>query len=530
MGAVFRWAAGAIRSVAIPTLTVFQRLPVEQVFAVPRQLADGIPNVGQRAMGRLLGDTRRYVGGPELCEDFKRADVQIAVVKVTFEVGHLASQKASILADTVAAHRRNARLGPPSKEFQRLDLGFAVHDMAIQHTCREAALGMLAGIPCIHRVHRLGRLSDCDDRPLGQFVQMLVCDDGGYFDNRIVDRVEPGHLEIDPDQVAVLIHARSVTALAVQRSISKGILDAVFCQCDFMPNDNATVIATFSRRMRLRLDTGDNVEARIKGRRIRPVCGDRVHAEPIDAEEDWLIQAIATRDNELKRPNQRGEPEVLAANIDLIVVVAAATPKPDWFIVDRYLAAAETMRADALLIYNKADLAAPDADAISVYTAIGYTVLVTSAETGNNVEGLAPLLAGCTSIFVGQSGVGKSSLINRLIGTEQQKTAAISSKHREGRHTTVNSIMIPLPAGGNVIDSPGVRDYAPALDSSTDAAVGFREIYAASERCRFSNCRHMQEPGCEVKAGVESGAIDERRYESFRRVVIVTEKLAERRR
>ncbi|MEO1202048.1 MAG: ribosome small subunit-dependent GTPase A [Pseudomonadota bacterium] len=297
-----------------------------------------------------------------------------------------------------------------------------------------------------------------------------------------------------------------------------------------MPTPNATVIATFSRRMRLRLGDDSEVDARIKGRRLKPVCGDRVVAETLDGEADWLITSIDTRDNELARPNQRGEPEVLAANVDVIVVVAAATPTPDWFIVDRYLAAAELMRADALVVYNKADVEPPDAAVLGVYSAIGYPVMIMSAETGDGVDALDSTLAGRTAIFVGQSGVGKSSLINRLLGSEQQKTAAISSKHREGRHTTVNSIMLPLATGGNVVDSPGVRDYAPALESSTDAAVGFREIHAASEHCRFANCRHMQEPGCAVKAGIESGSIDGRRYESYRRVVITTEKLAERRR
>jgi ribosome biogenesis GTPase len=297
-----------------------------------------------------------------------------------------------------------------------------------------------------------------------------------------------------------------------------------------MTEPNATVIATYSRRMQLRLDDGADAGARIKGRRLKPVCGDRVHAEPIDAESDWLITAIAPRDNELTRPNLRGEPEVLAANLDLVVIVAAATPAPDWFIVDRYLAAAALMRADALVVYNKSDLGMPDPAVIANYRTLGYEGLVVSADSGDGLNELERRLAGRTAIIVGQSGVGKSTLINRLLDSDLQKTAAISDKHREGRHTTVNSIMIPLPDGGNVIDSPGVRDYAPALESSTDAAQGFREIHAASERCRFGNCRHMREPGCAVKAAVENGAIDPRRYESYRRVVITTEKLAERRR
>lgn len=296
-----------------------------------------------------------------------------------------------------------------------------------------------------------------------------------------------------------------------------------------MSSPNATVIATFSRRMRLRLDDGADVDARIKGRRLKPVCGDRVVAEPIDGENDWLINSIDKRRNELSRPNMRGEPEVLAANVDTLIVVTSATPKPDWFVVDRYLAAAEIMRADGIVVFNKADLGEPDAATLDTYRGIGYDVLVTSAETGQGAADLETHLANRTAIVVGQSGVGKSSLINRLLGTELQRTAEISTKHREGRHTTVNSVMIPLDGGGNVIDSPGVRDFAPSLDTSSDAAIGFREIHAASDHCRFGNCRHMQEPGCAVKAGVESGQIDERRYESFRRVVITTERLAGKR-
>ena len=296
-----------------------------------------------------------------------------------------------------------------------------------------------------------------------------------------------------------------------------------------MTSPNATVIATFSRRMRLALDDGSEVDAKIRGRRLKPVCGDRVFSESIEGDSDWLISAIADRRNELKRPNMRGEPEVLAANVELLVVVAAATPKPDWFIVDRYLAAAETMEADAVVVYNKADIEPPDTATLEVYECLGYPTVSTSAETGDNVARLSELLSGRTAIVVGQSGVGKSSLINRVIGVDQQRTAAISEKHREGRHTTVNSIMIPLQGGGHVIDSPGVRDFAPSLETSATAVLGFREIHAASQHCRFSNCRHMKEPGCAVKAAIECGDIDARRYESYRRVVITTERLAQKR-
>jgi ribosome biogenesis GTPase len=276
---------------------------------------------------------------------------------------------------------------------------------------------------------------------------------------------------------------------------------------------HATVIATYSRRMRLALADGREVDARIKGKRIKPVCGDQVEVQPIDNESDWLITAIAERRNELTRPNMRGQVEVLAANLDYMLVVAAAEPKADWFIVDRYLCAAELMDIDACVVFNKSDLGTSSIlYELDTYFDIGYDVVACSAMTGEGIE---------------NSGVGKSSIINSLLGDEVQKTSAISDKSREGRHTTVNSVMISLPGGGVIIDSPGVRDYAPALESSTMASQGFREIRAAAQDCRFANCRHLREPGCAVKDLCESGEISPRRYESFKRIVNLTEQLAE---
>jgi len=298
-----------------------------------------------------------------------------------------------------------------------------------------------------------------------------------------------------------------------------------------MPTTQAQVIATYSRRMRLRLAQGTEVEARIKGKKLKPVCGDHVAVEPIENEGDWLITGIGTRANALARPNMRGQVEVLAANVDLLIVVAAATPKPDWFILDRYLAAAENMQVAALVVFNKTDLATRDAEtteALADYAHAGYPVLRCSAETGSGIEELQQVIQDKTAIIVGQSGVGKSSIINVLMGGEQQRTTEISSKTGEGKHTTVNSMMLDIPGGGRIIDSPGVRDYAPALDSTSAVIMGFREIEAAGHNCRFANCRHLREPGCAVKAGVENDTISPRRYESFRRLLFLTEKLDQR--
>jgi ribosome biogenesis GTPase len=297
-----------------------------------------------------------------------------------------------------------------------------------------------------------------------------------------------------------------------------------------MNQESATVIATYSRRMGLRLANGDKVNARIKGKRIKPVCGDRVMAEIIANETDWLITSIEERRNELTRPNMRGQVEVLAANVDMLVVVASVSPLPDWFIVDRYLCAAELMGIHSIVVFNKIDLLDGhdiEIEELQDYRDIGLDVLECSATAARGIDDIRSALAGKCGIVVGQSGVGKSSLINQLVADSQLRTADISSKTGEGRHTTVNSVMIPLLGGGSVIDSPGVRDYAPALSASSDAALGFREIANAAQFCRFANCRHLREPGCAVKDGVDEASISDRRYESFKRVVNLTEKLAD---
>jgi ribosome biogenesis GTPase len=297
-----------------------------------------------------------------------------------------------------------------------------------------------------------------------------------------------------------------------------------------MTLETALVVATYSRRMGLRLPEGEEVVARIKGKRLRPVCGDRVEAERIPNETDWLITRVLDRSNELRRPNLRGKIEVLAANIDKLLVMAAGTPQPDWAIVDRYLCAAELMCVAAAVVYNKSDLpAAPSLDEVLAdYTRIGYATVRCSAKTGDNLDSVRSILSDGVSIIVGQSGVGKSSLINLLLDDKQLRTASISAKSGEGRHTTVNSALLQLPDGGAVIDSPGVRDYAPALRPE-DVAAGFREISKMAQNCRFANCHHLREPGCAVKQAVDDDTISKRRYDSYRHLLALARKLDARR-
>jgi len=292
----------------------------------------------------------------------------------------------------------------------------------------------------------------------------------------------------------------------------------------------ALVVTTYRNRMEVRLPDSSEASARVKGRRLRPVCGDEVVIKRLQDERDWLITEILPRRNQLTRPNTRGETEFLAANLTMLVAIAADPPKPDWFIVDRYLCAAEIMGINAAVAYNKVDLANNPDELKSVleeYRRVGYSAIETSAESGLNLDQLAALLSGEIAIVVGQSGVGKSSLINYLMGNAGQRVAEVSAGSGEGKHTTVNSAMLSLPGGGAVIDSPGVRDYAPAIDSLDQVVSGFKEIARLEQDCKFANCRHLREPQCAVKAAVESEEISARRYESYRRLYRLTDELAQ---
>ena len=297
------------------------------------------------------------------------------------------------------------------------------------------------------------------------------------------------------------------------------------------PGRYALVVGTYGRRLGLKLDGGDEGTGRIKGKTIQPVCGDRVEIQAIPNEPEWLVTSILPRDNQLTRPNQRGKVEVLAANLDAIVIVVADLPVPDWYIVDRYICAAELIRAAIALTLNKSDLgevAHTSANALAEYSSLGYVTLRCSAKHDANLDPLLDFLASRTAIIVGQSGVGKSSIINRISASGRRETAELSKARGEGRHTTVNSVLLPLANGGAVIDSPGVRDYAPAIDKPSDAVQGFREIREAGLHCKFSNCRHLREPVCNVKADVAAGKISARRYESYRRLLFSAERLATR--
>jgi ribosome biogenesis GTPase len=286
------------------------------------------------------------------------------------------------------------------------------------------------------------------------------------------------------------------------------------------------VVASFGNRGHL--DPGDGTAHRfvLKGRRLRAVCGDRVNWQAQPQGNELLVTAINERDNALERPDSRGRTELVAANLSRLVIVLAPEPEPDFFIADRYLCAAEMMAAEALIIWNKNDLKATIPAEIKNYQTLGYSLLEMSAKSASGLEEFSAALATDISMLVGQSGVGKSSLINQLVPDADVATSELSAASREGKHTTTASIMHTLPSGGRLIDSPGVREFAPVIRDPARVQIGFKEIVDLAAECRFSNCQHLREPNCAIKAAVESGTVTARRYESYKRLRSSAETLA----
>ena len=294
-------------------------------------------------------------------------------------------------------------------------------------------------------------------------------------------------------------------------------------------SSTATVIASYGKRGILQCD-GEQLPYMLKGRQLKPVCGDRVVWEDSGTPGEAVVTDILERDNELQRPDTRGKTETLGANLATLAVVVAAEPQPDFYIVDRFLCAAELMGAEPVVVWNKCDLAAAEPDALAVYGRLNYPVVRTSAEDGAGIAELEALLAEGFGMLVGQSGVGKSSLINRLVTAAEIPTGELSQATGEGRHTTTAAYAHQLRSGGMLIDSPGIRDFAPVIAESARIQSGFREIVARAGDCRFADCSHLREPDCAVQEAVADGSIDARRFESYRRLCNLTAQLADKQR
>ena len=280
------------------------------------------------------------------------------------------------------------------------------------------------------------------------------------------------------------------------------------------------VSARRGRRFEVRDDAGA-VRVCQTRRRLGPiVVGDRVRVRALGADEG-IIEAVDERGSVLARPGPAGRGRPIAANVDLILVVAALRPATARAVVDRHLAGSEHLGIPAALVLNKVDLREggpddPGGPDLAPYRRVGYPLLETSALTGAGLEALAAAVRGRVSALVGPSGAGKSSLVRRLVPGADLAVGALSRRGEQGRHTTTVATLHAMPGGGFVIDSPGIADVGEWTLPAERVADGFPEIRSYSGRCRFRDCLHLHEPDCAVAAAPE---IDPGRLASYRRMV-----------
>lgn len=274
------------------------------------------------------------------------------------------------------------------------------------------------------------------------------------------------------------------------------------------------------------LEDGRRVEASLRGRLKkqkrtgqRIVAGDRVQvAEAPDG--GFTVEAVEPRSTQVIRHGSGRRAKVVAANVDrLVTVVAAVDPEPRPDRIDRFLVMGEADELDGVLVVNKTDLEGAEAvadDLARIYEGAGYRVVRVSAADGTGMDELAEVLCAGSSVLVGPSGVGKSSLLNAIEPSLGLRTGELSRKVRRGRHTTVSARIIPLECGGLVVDTPGFGDAEPWGVDPRELERCFPEFEPYLGHCRFQDCLHDSEPDCAVRAAVEEGEIALQRYESYR--------------
>jgi len=252
------------------------------------------------------------------------------------------------------------------------------------------------------------------------------------------------------------------------------------------------------------------------------VVGDRVVWR--DSNEAGVIVATQPRVTELGRPDKNGNLRPVAANIDRMILVIAPEPMAHANLIDRYLVAAEHQGIFPLLVINKIDLmndSCRDAmrDLLATYSDLGYPILEVSTKFHRGIDELCQKIAEHTAIFVGQSGVGKSSLINRILPAAEAEVGDLSQSTIKGTHTTTTARMYFLPSGGRLIDSPGIREFGLWHLDPERVAQGFVEFRPYLGACRFRNCQHKREPGCALVQAVDEGRIKSCRLESYFRII-----------
>lgn len=303
-------------------------------------------------------------------------------------------------------------------------------------------------------------------------------------------------------------------------------LDEVLEGGDLGPEQRGMIISHYGRQVEVEATegalAGTLVRCHMRTHLGQLVTGDQVIWRA--SNDGGVVVAAEPRRSELLRPNNFGDLKPVAANIDYIVIVFAVEPHAHANLIDRYLVAAEASEIEPVLLLNKADLLETNPSEhierlIAQYESIGYKILQVSSRDEHSLAKLKQLLDQHTSVFVGQSGVGKSSLINTLLPGVDLKVGELSEQTRKGRHTTTTARLFHFPDGGDLIDSPGIREFALWHITPAQVLEGFTEFRPFIGTCRFRDCQHEAEPGCALLEAVDNGEISESRFDSYKQIL-----------
>lgn len=284
------------------------------------------------------------------------------------------------------------------------------------------------------------------------------------------------------------------------------------------PTVEGLVLTRFSRHAIVEDPQGNCVHCSIRPNLDSLVAGDQViwQAES----KGGVVVSRFPRESVLSRPDKRGELKPIAANITQVIVVVAPKPDLTWPLLDSYLVMAEHLGLNLCIVLNKVDIPCVNIqeELLKLYKPLGYPIIFTSSHNNSGYDLLKQSLDQQTSVFVGQSGVGKSSLISKLLPEVDIQTAEISTGSELGCHTTSNSRLYHLPSGGNLIDSPGVREFGLWHMPISEIVQGYREFRPLVSQCKFRNCNHRDSPGCAIIAALDGGKLAQKRYDNFLKI------------